>query len=164
MKILFSFLLISAFGFVQAKNFQQDFDRAAFYAAMASGKLEDINKEIGIVTKSSLAEKDAFEGALLMNKAGLISGPGNKLSTFKAGHKKLEAEIQKDSSNTELRFFRLMIQEHAPGILGYKSNLQSDKEFIIKHFKKLLPAVQHEVTDYSQKSKILKPADLTLQE
>ena len=162
LKTTVSFLLMISFLFAHAKNPPQDFDRAAFYAAMASGKLEDINKEIDIVSKSSLAEKNAFEGTLLMNKAGLINGPGNKLSVFKSGHKKLEAEILKDSNNAEFRFLRLMIQEHAPGILGYKSNLQSDREFIIKNSKKLLPAVQHAVADYSQKSKILKPGDLTL--
>jgi hypothetical protein len=161
-KIVFSLLFIVPLIFAQAKNVPQNFDRVAFYAAMASGKLEEINAQLDIINKSSFAEKIAFEGTLLMNKAGLISGAGNKLSTFKAGHKKLEAEIQKDSSNAEFRFLRLMIQEHAPGFLGYKSELQNDKEYIRKNFKKLLPAVQHAVTDYSQKSKILKPADLTL--
>jgi hypothetical protein len=156
------FSLLFFLSLITVKSFSQTFDRNTFYAAMASGKLEDVNAQLNIINKSSFAEKNAFEGTLLMSKAGLINGPGNKLSTFKAGHKKLEAEILKDSLNTEFRFLRLMIQEHAPGILGYKSELQNDKEYIRKNFKKLLPAVQHAVTDYSQKSKILKPADLTL--
>ena len=133
MKIVFSLFFIVPFIFVQPKNVPQNFDRTTFYAAMASGKSEDINAQLDIINKSSFAEKDAFEGTLLMNKAGLITGAGNKLSVFKAGRKKLEAEIKKDSSNAEFRFLRLMIQEHAPGILGYKNELQNDKEYIRKN-------------------------------
>ena len=67
-----------------------------------------------------------------MKKAGIINGAGKKLNLFKAGRKKLEAEIKKDSSNVELRFLRLMTQENAPGILGYKNELQTDREYIRK--------------------------------
>jgi hypothetical protein len=54
---------------------------------------------------------------------------------------------------------RLMIQEHAPSILGYKGNLQSDKEYIRKNFKALPFEVQQAILDYSKKSVILKPED-----
>ena len=53
-----------------------------------------------------------------------------------------------------------MIQEHAPGILGYKKELEKDKLYIKNNFKKLQPVVQQAALDYSKESKILKPGDL----
>jgi hypothetical protein len=161
-KTVFALLYVLSFVFTEAMSIQKDFDRATFYSVMETGKIEDVNMQLEIIKNSSLPEKNAFEGTLLMKKAGMVTVPANKLSLFKAGHKKLEAEIKKDSSNTELRFLRLIIQEHAPGILGYKSELQKDREYIRMNFKKLLPAVQHAVAGYSQKSKILRPTDLIL--
>jgi hypothetical protein len=93
-----------------------------------------------------------------MKKAGLVGGPGKKLRTFKDGHKRLEAAIQKDSNNAEYRFLRVMVQENAPGILNYNKELQTDGEFVNKHFEKLPPVVQKAITDYSKRSKVLKPA------
>ena len=159
-KIIFAGLLILATLPLLANRRQENLDRAAFYNVMAAGKLDQINAELEVVKKSAMPGKTAFEGTLLMKKAGVVSGPGKKLSLFKAGHTKLEAEIAKDSANTELRFLRLMIQENAPGILGYKGELQKDREHIRKHFTSLLPVVQHAITDYSKKSKVLTPADL----
>jgi len=153
-------LLLVSMSNLCAQDKAGGFDRKDFYLAMRGNNEEAVNKQLALVKLAALPEKSAFEGALLMKKAGLVGGPGKKLSLFKDGHKKLESVLSKDSSNTELRFLRLMIQEHAPGILGYKKELQKDKIFIRTHYKKLPPAVQEAVTDYSKESKILKPADL----
>ena len=83
----------------------------------------------------------------------------NKLNIFKEGHRKLEAVIKKDNMNAELRFLRLIIQENAPGILGYKSDLKQDSELIKKSFTDLPQVVQQAIIDYSKKSKILNPSD-----
>jgi hypothetical protein len=150
-------ILFSAFA---VNVYSQDFDRPSFYAAMASDNVTHIDKQLEIVSKSSITGKEAYEGALTMKKAGLIKGPGKKLSLFKAGHKKLEAALNKDADNAEYHFLRLMIQENAPGILGYKDDLEKDKTIVIKQFKSLPAPVQQAVTDYSKKSKVIKPADL----
>jgi hypothetical protein len=71
----------------------------------------------------------------------------------------LEAAIKKDSLNAELRFLRLMIQENAPGMLGYKSDIEKDSAYIRKSFKTLPEVVQQAFLNYSKKSKVLKPAD-----
>jgi hypothetical protein len=161
MNIKAAFVILLGFSGIAtaAGRVQEGFDRAAFYSVIQSGTLEQINSQMEIVKKSALPEKDAFEGTLLMKKAGEASGPKNKLTLFKAGHKKLEAAIQKDSTNTELRFLRLIIQEHAPGILGYKHEQEKDHDYIRKHFKNLLPVTRNAVIDYSKKSKVLKPSD-----
>jgi hypothetical protein len=138
---------------------QAEFDRVAFYEAMSKKNLDQVNGQLAIVSKSSMEQKQAFEGALIMKKAGLLSGAGKKLNTFKDGHKKLEASLQKDSGNAEYRFLRLMIQENAPGILGYKDDLKKDSEYLRKNFKSLPQEAKNAVIDYSKNSKILRSAD-----
>ena len=145
---------------LNAQEPDNNFKKSSFYSAM-SGKNEDaINKQLAILQTSAIDHKDAYEGALLMKKAALAGGAKKKLDLFKKGHKKLEAVLQKDSSNAEFRFLRLMIQEHAPGILGYNKEMEKDKLYIKNNFKKLPPVVQDAVQNYSKESKILKPADL----
>ena len=135
------------------------FNRGDFYAAMSSREIGDVNGQINSLKEASVHGKPAFEGALLMKKAGLINGPSRKLNLFKQGHNKLEAEISRDSSNGEFRFLRLMIQEHAPGMLHYKGDLEKDSAYIRHSFKKLPEEVQRAITDYSKTSKVLRPGD-----
>jgi hypothetical protein len=94
-----------------------------------------------------------------MRKAGLVKGASNKLSVFKSGHTQLEDAIKKDNSNAEYRFLRLIIQENAPGILGYKSDMKQDGDYIKKSYKDLPQPVKHAISNYSKQSKTLKPAD-----
>ena len=139
---------------------EDEFKKSIFYSTMAGNNEEAINKQLDLLKTSTIKEKGAYEGALLMKKAGVVGGAKKKLDLFKEGHKKLEAVLQKDSTNTEYRLLRLMIQEHAPGILGYKKDLEQDKLYIKNNFKKLPPVVQEAALDYSKESKILKPGDL----
>lgn len=79
---------------------------------------------------------------------------------FKAGHKELEAAISQDKDNAEYRFMRLMIQEHSPGILGYKEEIQTDSDYIRKSFKNLPGPVQQAIIHYArEKSKVLSEKD-----
>lgn len=126
---------------------------------MATDKLALIDGELQLIKLAAFKGKEAFEGALEMKKSGLISGLGKKLNLFKAGHRELEGTIALDSLNTEYRFLRLMIQEHAPGIVGYRSELNRDHNFIIKHFKSLQQDIRDAIIDYCKESKIMKPAD-----
>jgi hypothetical protein len=49
-----------------------------------------------------------------------------------------------------------MVQEHAPGALGYKTDIENDCGFIRKNYKSLPEDVQAIIKDYSKKSKFLK--------
>jgi hypothetical protein len=156
-KSAFVFLFFCMSGF--AVSAQQSFDKAALYASMQTKDINVINGQIKIVNASSLPEKNAYSGALLMKKAGLAKGPSNKLSLFKSGHTKLEASIKKNNANAEYRFLRLIIQENAPGFLGYKSDIKQDADFVKKSYKSLPPVVQQAISNYSKQSKVLKPGD-----
>jgi hypothetical protein len=147
---LFSVLLVNA---------QPKFDKSTFYKAMASEDLEQINTQLGILQKSSIAEKEAYEGALQMQKAGMVGGPSEKLSLFNNGRKKLESAITRDGKNLEFSFLRLMIQENAPRILGYYHDIEKDSEVVRKNFKKFPQMLQYAIADYSKKSKVLNPKD-----
>jgi hypothetical protein len=91
-----------------------------------------------------------------MKKAGLMGKPKDKINLFKAGKTKLEAAIANDKNNTEFRFLRLILQEHAPKIVKYRNNLDEDSKFISTNFDKLSNTLQKLVSAYSKKSKILK--------
>lgn len=131
-------------------------DKAAFYAAMTAGDITEIDKELAALTDN----EQGYAGALLIRKASLAPKVKDKLKLFKEGRIKLEAALLNDPDNTEYHFLRLSIQEHAPGIVKYKANLEADKAFLIKHFSELSLVVQRAVKDYSKNSKILKPGDL----
>lgn len=137
----------------------QSFNRNEFYLAMSSGDIKQIDRQINLLKNGDTKDKTAFEGALLMKKAGVAAKAGKKLSLFKEGHKKLEAAIKKDDENPEYRFLRLMIQEHAPRMLGYKDDLKKDSAYIRQSYKKLPAEVQQAIAAYSKKSKVLNPAD-----
>lgn len=156
MKIFFNLLLFLSFLTVQANSQKAGFDKSAFYNAMAANNLDAINSQLSIVKLASISEKDAYEGALLMKKAGLVTKAKEKLSLFKAGRLKLEASIKKDNGNTEFNFLRLIIQEHAPKIVEYRSDIENDIAAIRSNFKTLPHVVQQAINDYSKKSKVLK--------
>ena len=136
-----------------------NFDTGTFYAAMAGSSLQEVNIILTSIKDAAFAEKEAYEGALLMKKAGLVSKPKDKLSNFKLGRTKLEAAIKNDPGNIEYHFLRLIIQEHVPKIVNYRADLKADAELIRKSLKKLSPPVKQAVKDFSKNSKFLKAGD-----
>jgi hypothetical protein len=159
-RIIFALLLLLTGMVVLSKSSQQKLDKAAFYAVMDGGNLDEVNKEIDIVAASSSPEKDGFTGALLMRKAGLMKLPAQKLKFFKAGRIKFDTAVSSDKDNVEYHFLRLAIQEHAPKIVKYNRDIEADKKIIITAYKNLSPVVQHAIMDYTKNSKALHATDL----
>jgi hypothetical protein len=158
--LLFLTLIITAVATINAQDVTTKFDRHAYYDTMASGNLSQIDKEIEVVREAEIKAGPGFEGALLMRKSGLLKRPKDKLRFFKEGRIKMETCLLSDSTNTELRFLRLTIEEHAPKIVKYKADLTRDRLFVQGHFKKLMPVVQEAILEYSRTSKILRREDL----
>jgi hypothetical protein len=131
-------------------------NRSAYYKAMEEDNKDLVNAQLKDLSSAPPELKDAFVGAMTMKKAGIGGSPTTKLHLFKVGHKLLEDAINKDPKNAEFRFLRLMIQENAPGFLGYKSDTEKDSEYIRKSYKSLPEDVQHAIADYNKKSKLLK--------
>jgi len=136
------------------------FDKEKLYSVLARNDMDAINALLTELQSSAIPEKNAYEGALLMKKAGLAGKAKEKLNLFKSGRAKLEAAIKTEEANVEYHFLRLIIQEHAPKVVKYKSDLKNDAQLIRNSFKKLSPVVQQAIKDYSKNSIILKPSDL----
>ena len=158
-KGFFSLFYLFSFMAGQAMPVLQDFDKPAFYSVLASGNVDKINAELTLIEASPIHEKEAYEGVLLMKKAGLVTKPAEKLKFFKAGRIKLETSLAKDSANGEYHFLRLIIQEHAPKIVKYSADLEKDSKIIHHTFKGLSPAAKQAIIDYSKNSKVLRPED-----
>jgi hypothetical protein len=159
LRIILLLLFVFSISIVKSERPLQNFDKAAFYAILKSGKIDDINQELSLLGSSSVSEKDGYEGALLMRKGGLLKIPGEKLKSFKKGRILLETALANDNTNGEYHFLRLIIQEHAPKIVKYSADLETDKEHVKKSYKNLSPAVQQAIIDYSKSSQIIHPQD-----
>jgi len=159
LKLLFLLLFVCSGLSAHSKSVIQNFDRQAYYTVLASGKMDQVNDELALLSSSSTPEKEAYEGTLLMRKAGLEKIPAEKLKYFKRGRIKLETAIQKDNDNAEYHFLRLIIQEHAPGIVKYSAQIPADKQIVKASYKNLPHSVQQAIIDYSKSSKILHPED-----
>jgi hypothetical protein len=153
--VLFTLLILLSGLAIRARPLFQGFDRAGVYAVLASGNIDGIDSELAVLQVVSIKEKDAYEGALRMKKAGLLARPKDKLASFKSGYIKLESALAKDSGNVEYHFLRLMIQEHAPKVVHYDKDREGDSQDVIRSFSKLSPALQKAILDYSKHSKLL---------
>ena len=136
--------------------YYQNFDKVAYYAAIAAENMQAINNQLNEVKNLSAVERDAFEGAMLMKKAGMKNSAKEKLALFKSGKKKLESAIEKANDNIEYRLLRLIIQEHAPGIVKYRNDIEKDCRLINNNYKTLPASLQHRILDYNKNSKCLK--------
>jgi len=159
LKIIFALAFIFFNAVSQGRPSSSKFDKAAFYAIIKSGDKEEIDNELTIVTTSTIPEKEAYEGFLLMRKAGITGKPAEKLRLFKQGRIKLETALMNDSENAEYHFLRLIIEEKAPKIVKYHNDLEADKQIVQKAYKSLSPVVQQAIMDYSKNSKILHEQD-----
>ena len=157
--IYFVAVFLAVSGFAKTASAQQKFEKSGFYNVMSSGGIQEIDNELAIVESSSLSNKEGYDGALLMKKAGLLRKPKEKLKLFKSGRIKMETALLADNENTEFHFLRLAIEEHAPKIVKYHADIEKDKALIQKNFKGLPPVVQHAILDYCKNSKVLHTED-----
>lgn len=157
--VCFLLFLTAGVGVVKGSHVFQGFNKSDFYDVMKSGGIEEINNQLVIIGDSFIHEKEAYQGALLMKKAGLVKKPKDKLKFFKTGRIKFETALLSDSNNVEYHFLRLSIQEHAPKIVKYHGQLEKDSGYIKLNFKNLSSIVQQAILDYSKTSKVLHPRD-----
>ena len=155
-RFFFTTSLILCMGLGQANSSYSEFNVTTFYNALELENLADLDFQLAIIKEIDSNDKEAYEGALLMKKAGIIKKPKDKVNLFKVGNQKLESAISKKNGNIEYRFLRLIIQEHAPKIVKYHSEIEEDCIIIRSNFKSLSPILQKIVFSYSKKSTFLK--------
>lgn len=136
-------------------SLSQPFDKQAFYKTISSGNLIQLNEQLISIKTVSLPYREAYEGTLLMKKAGLLENKKTQLSIFRKGKLKLDSIILMNNENCEFRLLRLMIQENAPPVLGYNNQIEEDSLLIKKQFKSSNILLQNIILDYNKKSKKL---------
>lgn len=133
------------------------FSKSEFFKALESGNQTTIvamEKKIGDAAVTD--DQKAYHGAIVMKTSEYEKTAGDKLKKFKEGKALLEGVIQTNSSNIEYRFLRLMIQENAPKILKYNTNIKSDVAFIKENMNKATKEIKTAITNYSAVSANLK--------
>lgn len=78
-----------------------------------------------------------YKGSGTMMMAKHVFNPFSKLSYFKKGKQMLENSIDTDEQNLELRFLRFAAQTNMPSFLGYNSDIEKDRAFILNHFSQI---------------------------
>lgn len=155
MAVCFAFLLGTA------TVAQAQIDKGTYYKALSSGQEESIDNMLAkLEAEKATSKMNAYKGALTMKKAGFVKGVGGKVKTFKKGAHLLEDEIKSNPGNTEFRFLRLTVQEHAPGILKYNKEIDADKQAVVSGYDKLDAELKNVIADYAKDSKVLKGSDL----
>ena len=153
--IHFLFLvIIASSGFKNA-------DRVSYYEALAGQSEDKVDSEISKLDNAGETSlNNAYLGAMLMKKAVFLKGPAIKIKTFKKGAGMLEEEIKRNPDNTEYRFLRLSVQEHAPKILKYYRQLEEDRQAVVNGYGKLEPDLKKIIKNYSVSSGVIKSSDL----
>lgn len=130
--------------------------KSSVYSALKGDSKEIISKELSkLNTVNQLNVKKCYEGALNCKIASFEKSPIDKLGYFKKGALLIESSIKADPNNAELRFLRLLIQENAPPIVRYNSDIQKDCSVIKENFNSIGIELKTLITDYSKKSKHL---------
>lgn len=75
----------------------------------------------------------AYHAAAEMTMANHSVWPATKLTYFNKGRTKLEKVIIKYQDNIELRYIRFAVQYNTPAFLGYRNNLDSDRNYVMTH-------------------------------
>jgi len=153
-------LLISVLVFSLGGRPQQAFDKGGYYTSLASGRIMAIDSELTVLNAVQPKGKEAYEGALLMRKAGLLHHAKEKLRVFRSGAVKLETAMAGDTGNGEYHFLRLIIQEHAPAFLHYNKDMEKDSQQVYRTYGNLSPAVRKAIIDYCKNSKHLRAKEL----
>jgi hypothetical protein len=73
-----------------------------------------------------------YQGAVKMLLASFAFMPNTKYAFFTNGKVLLEKAIIESPSDLELRYLRLSIQQNTPSFLGYKSDIETDKQLLLR--------------------------------
>lgn len=130
LRLIILFIFIGVFAFANNPPAIDEVRDSFFYswegecgATELHTQLQDLNLSNPVII--------AYKGAAEMTMANCVSNPWKKYQYFKDGKKELEAAIEKEPDNIEIRYLRFAVQENLPGILNY-NNLEEDKEFLIE--------------------------------
>ncbi|HLU51882.1 MAG TPA: hypothetical protein VKZ42_06930 [Flavobacteriaceae bacterium] len=101
----------------------------------------------------------AYKAAAIALNAKFAEKINDKKELFTQGVALLEKEILENPNNVEIRLIRLSIQQNSPKILKYKDRIETDKEFILRHFPSQSEEVKNYVLDYARNTDGFTPSE-----
>ena len=147
------FVFLVLFSCINLVLFSQ---RSNYYEVLNKGNKQQLLNTIdNLPNTGSLNLKKAYTGALYCKLASFHVNVADKVRDFKKGAELLEKAIAIEPMNTELRFLRLTIQENAPPILRYNSNISNDCMWIKSTLDKQTIELKLIITNYAKSSRKL---------
>jgi len=123
-------------------------------AAHDKTKVDAFYKLLSKVTKEDNSTLVAYKGAAISLMGKQAKKIKEKKELFIEGVSYIEFAIKKSPKNIEIHFIRLGIQENTPKLLKYKSNIEEDKNYILKQFNTIKSsALKKHISDYILQSK-----------
>lgn len=123
--LLITAFLLSASIFAQNTSLRQELDQAEQSKKAAESFMKKLDN-----TPNKTVSIDGYRAMTHFILARETMNPVVRMKHFRQGKELLENTIKKDPSGLEWRFYRYMVQDGAPSMLGYKDNLKSDLQFI----------------------------------
>lgn len=134
--------------------------RSAFQKADESeAHTDDLYKSLKDYSKNDPVVL-AYKGAAYGLRAKYELNRQVKKELFSRGAKTIESAVKSAPNNIEIRLIRLIIQENAPKVVKYNSNLAEDKKLILSNFSKQSADVKAVIRAYAKRSKTLTTDDL----
>ena len=125
------FLFVSTLGISQElKKLRVDYPKANLDKEITNTLYETLSS----ITKEDNKTIVAYKGAIATLKAKFAKGFRDKKKFFKEGAELLDFAITSEPKNIEIRCLRLGVQENSPKIVGYKKNIEEDKQYLLDHF------------------------------
>ena len=125
------FLFVSTLGISQElKKLRVDYPKANLDKEITNTLYETLSS----ITKEDNKTIVAYKGAIATLKAKFAKGIRDKKRFFKEGAELLDFAITSEPKNIEIRCLRLGVQENSPKIVGYKKNIEEDKQYLLDHF------------------------------
>ena len=126
------FLFISTFCISQdLKELRMDYPKASLDEEITN----TLHKKLSSISTEASKTIVAYKGAATTLKAKFANRIKQKKQFFKEGSELLEFAVASEPDNIEIRCLRLGVQENSPRIVGYKKNIEEDKQFILDHYK-----------------------------
>jgi hypothetical protein len=149
----FRFLIISILFFivgitnlVQADVPGPKVIRKQLLVALENKKLTDSLFNILSAEPNKSALNICYLGVVEALKAKHAWNPYYKVKYLNDAEKTLQAAVNRDPDNMEIRFMRFSIEHNVPGFLGYTKHLVADREAMIKLLdRKHYTTADHEV-------------------
>lgn len=155
MKLVFAFIA-SFILFFQTPNLETI--RSAYPKASTSKSAAKSFSALMEKSNATDAVTKAYKSAAKIIEAKFETGPSRK-SMITAGIKGLEAAINANPGNVELRVIRMSIQENLPKIVGYNAKLKEDKGVILRNYNAQNSVLKQYIRQFSAASKTMTAAE-----